>query len=89
MGVGNHPPRLWVEDCGPGIPGGERERVVSRFYRIPGTPGEGCGLGLAIVDEIARVHGARLRILPGDGGTGTRVVLEFDEDAYRTTRAVR
>lgn len=78
VGVGSRPPRLWVEDCGAGIPEDERERVLGRFYRIPGTPGEGCGLGLAIVDEIARAHGARLRILSREGGTGTRVVLEFD-----------
>jgi two-component system sensor histidine kinase TctE len=77
VGVRASPPQLFVEDSGPGIPEGERERVRSRFYRIPGTPGEGCGLGLAIVDEIARIHGARLRILSREGGPGTRVVLEF------------
>ena len=83
VGVGSRPARLWVEDSGSGIPESERERVLGRFYRIPGTPGEGCGLGLAIVDEIARVHGARLRILPGAGGTGTRVELAFDEGRNR------
>jgi two-component system, OmpR family, sensor histidine kinase TctE len=77
VGVRSAPPQIFVEDSGPGIPEGERERVLSRFYRIPGTPGEGCGLGLAIVDEIARIHGARLRILARDDGPGTRVVLEF------------
>lgn len=77
VGVSDGPPRLFVEDGGPGIPEGERERVRGRFYRIPGTPGEGCGLGLAIVDEIARIHGARLLILSREGGPGVRVVLEF------------
>ena len=77
VGVSDRPVRLFVEDGGPGIPEGERERVRSRFYRIPGTPGEGCGLGLAIVDEIARIHGARLLIVSREGGPGVRVVLEF------------
>jgi signal transduction histidine kinase len=30
--------------------------VLERFYRVQGTVGEGNGLGLAIADEIARVH---------------------------------
>lgn len=77
VGVGADPQELFVEDHGPGIPETERERVRDRFYRIPGTRGEGCGLGLAIVDEIARLHGARLFIMTGTDGTGTRVVLEF------------
>jgi two-component system sensor histidine kinase TctE len=77
VGVADRPARFFVEDSGPGIPEGERERVRSRFYRIPGTQGEGCGLGLAIVDEIARIHGARLVIGPRAGGPGARVVLEF------------
>ncbi|HEY9530711.1 MAG TPA: sensor histidine kinase N-terminal domain-containing protein, partial [Burkholderiales bacterium] len=45
-----------VEDDGPGIPPHERERVLERFYRVPGTPGTGSGLGLAIVREIAAGH---------------------------------
>jgi len=77
VGVSDRPPRLFVEDGGPGIPEEERKRVLGRFYRVPGTPGEGCGLGLAIVDEIARIHGARLLVLPREGGPGARVVLEF------------
>lgn len=78
VGVTSRPARLFVEDGGPGIPEGERERVRHRFYRIPGTPGEGCGLGLAIVDEIARIHGARFRIESREGGPGTRAMLAFD-----------
>jgi two-component system, OmpR family, sensor histidine kinase TctE len=53
---------LEVEDSGPGIPEGERERVFDRFYRILGTNVDGSGLGLAIVREIAAQHGALLRV---------------------------
>ncbi|GAA0718464.1 sensor histidine kinase [Dokdonella soli] len=68
---------LEVEDDGPGIPPAERARVLERFYRAPGAPGNGCGLGLAIVDEIARLHGAHLVIAGGAEGRGTRIRLRF------------
>jgi two-component system, OmpR family, sensor kinase len=51
-----------VEDTGPGIPEEELTRVLDRFYRVPGTPSEGSGLGLAIVRQIARAHGAEIRL---------------------------
>jgi two-component system sensor histidine kinase TctE len=68
---------LEVEDDGPGIPADERARVRERFYRLPGSRGNGCGLGLAIVEEIARAHEARLSLDDGPGGRGTRVRIEF------------
>ncbi len=66
-----------VEDDGPGIPPAERERVVERFYRVPGTPGTGSGLGLAIVREIAAGHGAAIVIGDGAGDKGCRVAITF------------
>jgi two-component system sensor histidine kinase TctE len=68
---------LVVEDDGPGIPEPERTRVFERFYRIPGSPGEGAGLGLSIVREIARGHGATVRLLDGAEGHGLRVEVRF------------
>ncbi len=68
---------LEVEDDGPGIPVAERERVLERFYRLPGTSGTGSGLGLAIVREIALAHGARVEIVDGQGGRGCCVRLNF------------
>jgi two-component system sensor histidine kinase TctE len=66
-----------VEDDGPGIPAFERERVLERFYRIPGTGGTGSGLGLAIVREIVQAHGAALALGEGEEGRGCRVTLVF------------
>ena len=68
-----------VEDEGPGIPAAERERVLERFYRVPGTPGTGSGLGLAIVREIAAGHAASIAISEGAGNAtkGCRVALTF------------
>jgi two-component system sensor histidine kinase TctE len=70
-------PFLEVEDDGPGIPEVERPRVLERFYRIAGSAASGCGLGLAIVDEIARQHDARLSIESGAEGRGTRIKVLF------------
>jgi two-component system sensor histidine kinase TctE len=70
-------PFLAVEDTGPGIPEGERQRVRQRFYRLPNSPGHGSGLGLAIVDEIARVHEATVSIGSGAGERGAKVTLRF------------
>jgi two-component system sensor histidine kinase TctE len=67
---------LEVEDDGPGIAPEERERVLERFYRVPGTPGTGSGLGLAIVREIAASHTASLFVAEGTTG-GCRVGITF------------
>jgi two-component system sensor histidine kinase TctE len=70
-------PYLELEDDGPGIPAAERARVRERFYRMPASKGHGCGLGLAIVDEISRVHEADLTIDTGASGQGTRIRVTF------------
>jgi two-component system sensor histidine kinase TctE len=68
---------LEVEDDGPGVPESERGRVLERFYRVQGTGGEGNGLGLAIAQEIARVHHSQLELSPGSRGCGLRVSLSL------------
>jgi two-component system, OmpR family, sensor histidine kinase TctE len=57
---------LQVRDNGPGIAPQERDKVIERFYRVPGTGGEGNGLGLAIAQEIAKLHSAQLRLEDAD-----------------------
>ncbi len=68
---------LYVEDDGPGIPPEARESVLQAFVRLPGSVGSGCGLGLAIVCEIADLHGAKVMISAGSNGPGTRVRVSF------------
>ena len=68
---------LEVEDDGAGIVPAERKRVLERFYRVQGTQGEGNGLGLAIADEIARLHHGLLKLDPGAGGAGLKVSLSL------------
>jgi two-component system OmpR family sensor kinase len=65
--------RLTVTDTGPGIPVEERERVFDRFYRLPGAPASGSGIGLALVQAIAARHRAQVRLLDGPGRPGLRV----------------
>ncbi|GLQ49101.1 sensor histidine kinase [Dyella flava] len=74
-------PYLEVEDSGPGVPPAERERVRERFYRAAGSDGQSSGLGLAIVEEIARAHRARFEILDALEGTGARMRIEFPANA--------
>jgi two-component system sensor histidine kinase TctE len=81
-GVSDGRPYLEVEDDGPGIPPDQRDAVRQRFYRVPNTPGSGCGLGLAIADEVARLHGAALEIGDCDG-VGTWVRLRFAQVGER------
>jgi two-component system sensor histidine kinase TctE len=70
-----------VEDNGPGIPEAQRARVFERFYRLLGTGTEGCGLGLAIVREIALSHRAEVTLADGTGGRGTVVRVAFPRAA--------
>jgi len=67
--------QAWVDDDGAGIAEAERTRVTERFYRAS-SEGDGCGLGLAIVAEIAQRHGAILMIDTAPIG-GARVGLRF------------
>jgi PAS domain S-box-containing protein len=51
---------LQVRDTGTGIPAAELPRIFERFHRIEGAEGrthEGTGIGLALVDELVRLHG--------------------------------
>lgn len=68
---------LEVEDNGAGIPPEARQLVFNRFYRILGSDQEGCGLGLAIVREIAHRHDSEVELLPGTNNTGTRMRVAF------------
>ena len=53
---------LTVLDSGPGIPVEDRPRIFDRFWRGKGVRTEGAGLGLAIVMEIVKAHGASIAV---------------------------
>ena len=73
---------LQVEDTGPGVPASERELIFQPFYRALGSEADGSGLGLPIVQEIARQHGAEVLIEdvhPGHNPPGARFTVRFPE----------
>ncbi len=69
---------LAVVDSGPGIPARERSRLRMAFERGGDVDSSsGSGLGLAVVDQIAEVHHARVMLETPEGGTGLRAVVSF------------
>ena len=71
---------LQVEDSGPGVPQAERELIFQPFYRALGTEADGSGLGLPIVMEIARQHGAQVLLQdarPGQPSPGALFTVRF------------
>jgi PAS domain S-box-containing protein len=67
---------LRVQDTGSGIPAAELPKLFRRFYRVEGARGrtqEGTGIGLALVQELARLHRGRVEVdsLLGEGSTFT------------------
>jgi signal transduction histidine kinase len=65
-----------VEDSGPGIPVELRDKVLQRFYRIDESrSAPGHGLGLSLVQAVAQLHDAELRL--EDAAPGLRVVLSL------------
>ena len=70
---------LTVRDTGTGIPAHEIPRLFERFHRIEGQVGrthEGTGIGLALVQELVRLHGGNIRVdtAPGKGSAFTVVM---------------
>ena len=67
---------LEVRDTGVGIAEEELPRLFDRFHRVPGARSrsqEGTGIGLALVRELARLHGGTVGVAsrPGEGTTFT------------------
>jgi len=70
---------LSVHDTGCGIPDTELPKIFQRFHRVHGTKSrthEGTGIGLALVQELVRLHGGEIRVhsTEGEGSTFTITV---------------
>ncbi|MDB5441344.1 MAG: sensor histidine kinase [Caulobacteraceae bacterium] len=69
-------PTLVVTDDGPGIPAADRERVFERFVRLEQSrTTAGSGLGLALVQSIARLHGGACQLSDAEPGLRATVSL--------------
>jgi two-component system sensor histidine kinase TctE len=62
-------------DDGPGVPPDMRERIFDRFFRLDEDQSRGCGLGLAIVSDVARAYGGSRRCFADAAGTTFEVEL--------------
>ena len=70
---------LSVRDTGVGIPSAELPRIFERFHRIRGTRSrthEGTGIGLALVQELARLHGGEVQA-ESEEGRGTKFTVRI------------
>jgi len=68
---------LFVEDTGIGIPENELSRIFNRFHRVEGARGrthEGTGIGLALVQELSKLHGGFIRVESTEGKGSTFIV---------------
>jgi PAS domain S-box-containing protein len=72
---------LIVRDTGVGIPEGELPRLFERFHRVEGQKSrsfEGSGIGLALVQELVRLHNGTIRVHSAVGvGTAITVTIPF------------
>ena len=73
--------RIVVRDEGPGIPVADRERVFRRFVRLEASRNTaGNGLGLALVEAVAALHGGTVEVAENDAsreGPGLRITLSL------------
>jgi len=81
---------LVVKDSGVGIPEAELPRVFERFHRVEGQRGrthEGTGIGLALVQELVRLHRGEIRVESKAGhGTTFTVTVPFGRDRLPADR---
>jgi len=75
--MGTNGARLLVADRGPGVSDEERDRIFEPFYRPAALPnaGDGVGLGLALVRQIASHHQGEAHCLAREGGGTTFEVI--------------
>jgi signal transduction histidine kinase len=85
---------LRVTDTGVGIPADQHDKIFESFYQVDSTlskNAQGTGLGLAVVRQIAELHGGTIRV-ESESGEGSTFILTLpnaaalvDEDQTATT----
>ena len=81
---------LEVRDSGTGIPTEELQKIFERFHRVKAARGrsyEGSGIGLALVQELARLHGGAVSVRSEVGrGSSFTVCIPFGKDHLPAAR---
>ncbi|OGT26047.1 MAG: two-component sensor histidine kinase [Gammaproteobacteria bacterium RIFCSPLOWO2_02_FULL_42_14] len=72
---------LSVTDNGPGVPEELRKRIFDRFFRVLGNNTVGSGLGLSIVQQIAKLHHATIELHTPPSGKGIEFRVIFQKIA--------
>ena len=92
---GQHGVELTVQDSGIGIPKTELPHIFERFYRVAGAKGrtmEGTGIGLALVQELVKMHGGSITAASEEGMGSTFTVViplrseHLPKEKVKTTR---
>jgi PAS domain S-box-containing protein len=73
---------MWVQDTGPGIPAGDRERIFDKFTRLHGKGGpKGLGLGLAFCRLAVEAHGGHIWVEDGpEAGACIKFTLPVSDE---------
>lgn len=82
---------IWVRDYGPGVPDASKGDIFERFHRgsVDGAPREaGSGLGLNIVQMIARAHGGSARVIDATDDPGSVFIVEVPLNAATAVEAL-
>jgi len=82
----DHQAVVTILDRGPGIPLDQLDRVFQPFYRLPGEPGQGYGLGLAIARRAVIRHDGTLDLFNREGG-GLLAKVAFPQAICRIAAA--
>jgi len=85
--------QVQVQDTGVGVPEHELPRLFERFHRVEGSAGrsfEGSGIGLALVQELVKLHGGTISVesVLGEGSTFT-VLVPLEDPNVPMERRIR
>ncbi|MFI5390330.1 MAG: sensor histidine kinase, partial [Bacteriovoracales bacterium] len=70
-----------VSDNGPGIPQQYLPRIFDKFFRVPGSPTGGTGLGLSLVKSIVELHNGVVTVQPNTPN-GITFIIELPVEGF-------
>ncbi|MEI6791075.1 MAG: ATP-binding protein, partial [Myxococcaceae bacterium] len=67
---------IGILDGGPGVPEAYLSRIFDKFYRYPGSKGQGAGIGLAVAKGVIRAHEGKITVsnIPDQGACFTVIL---------------